>query len=246
DVYSATATSVSENADHDRRSSRRGVAGDGGRASAGDATGALDFDHADRVAGPDDSGLDGNVVRSFPNLRNVDRAIHRGGFGGRFLLRRAKIWRRNTSGQRRASARSKSRSGHRASATTIAASALTRAALFQLMMMSKCALPIFTLWILPAMCAFAGVRHFTFLYEAPTSPPGSVELENTVTWAHGPGWNDVFIREELEIGITDRVQLGIYPLDWSHRSNDGLHYDGGAVEAIYNLSNPVIDPVGIS
>ena len=102
--------------------------------------------------------------------------------------------------------------------------------------------------ILCAASASAGVRHFTFLYEAPTSPPGSVELENTVTWAHGSSEsrNDVFIREEIEIGITDRLQLGLYPLDWSHRSNDGLQYDGGAIEAIYNLSNPVIDPVGIS
>ena len=91
-----------------------------------------------------------------------------------------------------------------------------------------------------------GVRHFTFLYEAPTSPPGSVELENTVTWAHSSNANDVFIREELEIGITDRLQLGLYPLDWSHHSDGGLEYNGGAVEAIYNLSNPVIDPVGIS
>lgn len=95
-----------------------------------------------------------------------------------------------------------------------------------------------------ALDARAGVRHFTFLYEAPTSPPGGVELENTVTWAHGSNWNEVFIREELEIGITDRFQLGLYPLDWSHR--DGLQYDGGAIEAIYNFSNPVIDPVGIS
>lgn len=94
--------------------------------------------------------------------------------------------------------------------------------------------------------SFGGVRHFTFLYEAPTSPPGSVELENTVTWQHGPNWNDVFIREELEIGITDRFQLGIYPLDWSHHSENGLEYNGGAVELIYNLSNPVVDPVGIS
>ena len=99
---------------------------------------------------------------------------------------------------------------------------------------------------LPASTLFAGVRHFTFLYEAPTSPPGSVELENTVTWAHGSSWNDVFIREELEIGITDRFQLGLYPLDWSHEGGDGFHYNGGAVELIYNLSNPVIDPVGIS
>ncbi len=99
---------------------------------------------------------------------------------------------------------------------------------------------------LPAMCAFAGVRHFTFLYEAPTSPPGSIELENTFTWKHGSGWNDVFIREELEIGITDRFQLGIYPLDWSHHTDEGFQYNGGAVELIYNLSNPVVDPAGIS
>lgn len=94
--------------------------------------------------------------------------------------------------------------------------------------------------------AFAGVRHFTFLYEAPTSPPGSVELENTVTWANGSDSNDLLIREELEIGITERLQLGVYPLDWSHRSDDRFQYNGGAVELIYNLSNPVIDPVGIS
>jgi hypothetical protein len=97
-----------------------------------------------------------------------------------------------------------------------------------------------------ATSAFGGVRHFTFLHEAPTAPPGSVELENTVTWRHGSGFDDVFLREELELGVTDRLQLGIYPLDWSHRSAGGLEYNGGAVEAIYNLSNPVIDPVGIS
>src|SRR5256714_7847568 len=112
--------------------------------------------------------------------------------------------------------------------------------------MVKRALSILTFSILPAMCAFAGVRHFTYLYEAPTSPPGSVELENTVTWAHGSDSNEVFIREELEIGISDRFQLGIYPLDWSHDSDRGFEYNGGAVELIYNLSNPVIDPVGIS
>jgi hypothetical protein len=94
--------------------------------------------------------------------------------------------------------------------------------------------------------ALAGVRHFTFLYEAPTSPPGSVELENTITWQHGSNWNDVFVREELEIGLTNRFQLGIYPLDWSHHNDGGLEYNGGALELIYNLSNPVVDPIGIS
>ena len=100
----------------------------------------------------------------------------------------------------------------------------------------------------PPTAAVAGVRHFTFLYEAPTSAPGSVELENTITWAHGSSESagDVFIREELEIGVTDRFQIGLYPLDWSHQDEHGLECDAGAVELIYNLSNPVADPVGIS
>jgi hypothetical protein len=106
----------------------------------------------------------------------------------------------------------------------------------------------------PAL-SFGGVRHFTYLYEAPTSAPGSVELENTVTWARttdgGLHLDDVGFREELEIGITEHFQLGVYPLDWSHHSgsgtaDDGFSYDGGAVELIYNFTNPVADPVGIS
>ncbi len=108
--------------------------------------------------------------------------------------------------------------------------------------------PTLLLAIWPVTETLAGVRHFTFLYEAQTSAPGSVGLENTVTWAHGSSEskNDVFMREEFEIGITDHFQIGLYPLDWSHHTEDGFTYDGGAIELIYNLSNPVIDPVGIS
>jgi hypothetical protein len=104
-----------------------------------------------------------------------------------------------------------------------------------------------TLAFLPPISC-AGVRHFTFLYEAPTSTPGSVELENTITWARTPHWDDLGFREELEIGLTEHFQLGIYPLDWAyHNGNTNcFSYDGGAVELIYNLSNPVVDPVGIS
>lgn len=114
-------------------------------------------------------------------------------------------------------------------------------------------LALFVAAIFPTLSCFAGVRHFTYLYEAPTSPPGSFELENTVTWAKtsdGDNHSEEFaFREELEIGITDHFQLGLYPLDWryDHRADsNNFSYDGGAVELIYNLSNPVIDPVGIS
>jgi hypothetical protein len=111
---------------------------------------------------------------------------------------------------------------------------------------------IFVAAILPALSSFGGARHFTYLYEAPTSAPGSFELENTITWARTTGsdahLDEIGFREELEIGITDHFQLGIYPLDWAYHSGDrdGFSYDGGAVELIYNLSNPVVDPVGIS
>src|SRR2546423_3412174 len=107
----------------------------------------------------------------------------------------------------------------------------------------------------PATAALAGARHFTFLYEAPTSPAGSVELENTITWARAidgaTRLDEIGFRKELEIGITDHFQLGFYPLDWSyHNANNtddnGFSYDGGAVELIYNLANPVIDLAGIS
>jgi hypothetical protein len=107
--------------------------------------------------------------------------------------------------------------------------------------------------ILPAVSSFAGARHFTYLYEAVTSPPGSVELENTITWAQTTGaarLDKVDFREELEIGITNHFQLGLYPLDWNYRhggdEEGGFNYDGGALELIYNLTNPVVDPVGIA
>jgi hypothetical protein len=114
---------------------------------------------------------------------------------------------------------------------------------------------IFVATTLPALSSFGGARHFTYLYEAPTSAAGSVELENTITWARTIGndarLDDIGFREELEIGITDHFQLGIYPLDWAYRhgaeaDGDGLSYEGGAIELIYNLSNPVVDPVGLS
>lgn len=116
--------------------------------------------------------------------------------------------------------------------------------------MSKRALSIFLLSILPAACAFAGVRHFDFLYEAPTSAPGSVEMENWITWKRGsdPRFDQIDIRHEFEFGVTDKFQLSLYVADWNYHSpdNEGFTLSDAAVEAIYNLSNPVIDPVGLS
>jgi hypothetical protein len=111
------------------------------------------------------------------------------------------------------------------------------------------------LWLigaLPEPACFAGVRHFTFLYEAPTSAPGSVELENSLTWkrTNDPARADQLdFRHELEIGVTNKFQVSVYLADWFYQNeseHSGFGYSDSAIELIYNLTNPVLDPVGLS
>jgi hypothetical protein len=116
--------------------------------------------------------------------------------------------------------------------------------------MRKVALSVFFWSLLPAV--LAGARHFTFLYEAPTSAPGSFELENWMTWLRTTNperADELAFRHELEIGLTDRLQGSIYFADWSfqkdQRSSD-TRYSDAALELIYNLTSPVIDPIGLS
>lgn len=115
--------------------------------------------------------------------------------------------------------------------------------------MRKLALSILVLSILPA---FGGVRHFTFLYEARTSAPGSIELENSLTWKRttDPERADQLdFRHELEIGVTNRFQVSVYLADWFYKNDkehSGFAYSDSATELIYNLTNPVLDPVGLS
>ena len=103
----------------------------------------------------------------------------------------------------------------------------------------------------PLIC-FSGVRHFTFLYEAPTSAPESLELENWITWKRmtGPDRSDaVDFRHELEYGVTDKLQVSLYLADWfykNQREHSGFAYSDSAIELIYNLTNPVDDPLGLS
>ena len=109
----------------------------------------------------------------------------------------------------------------------------------------------FLLCFLP-VSAFAGARHFTFIYEATTSAPGSVEMENWVTWGrtNNPARSDeVSFRHELEFGITNNFQASVYLADWSYAmdaEHSGFSYSDSAVELIYNLTNPVVDPIGLS
>ena len=98
--------------------------------------------------------------------------------------------------------------------------------------------------------AHAGARRFTYVYEATTGRPGSVDLENWVTFAtHTPndhGFREVAFRHELEFGITDRLQASVYLADYQYERGEGASYTGSALELVYNISNPVVDPVGLA
>ena len=106
--------------------------------------------------------------------------------------------------------------------------------------------------LLAAQQASAGQRRFAYNYETLTAPKGSIELENWVTWKHADrigGNEDTWqFRHEIEWGVTDRFQLALYMADWQYDDNDDeghdARYNGTAIEAIYNLSNPNTDWIG--
>lgn len=101
--------------------------------------------------------------------------------------------------------------------------------------------------------ADAGERRFTYSYEADTTPPGIVEYEQFVTWKaskqNDSAYDQIEFRHEIEFGLTDKLQMGIYVADWRYTdgrsvSNDGARYRATAIEFIYNLTDPVTDPIG--
>lgn len=109
--------------------------------------------------------------------------------------------------------------------------------------------------LLPASQLFGGARRFTYVYEATTSPPGDVELENWVTWKTSKpddrSFDKVEFRHELEFGITNRLQAAIYIADWNYEDgasvgDPGFTYSASAIELVYNLTNPVADFLGLA
>ncbi len=101
--------------------------------------------------------------------------------------------------------------------------------------------------------AHADNRKFGYVYEVTTMPAGMWEYEQWVTWKTSKGNDSDFdrfdFRHEIEVGITDRLQLAVYLADWRYQDggsvgNDRVEYKGTAFEVIYNLSDPVADPIG--
>lgn len=91
-------------------------------------------------------------------------------------------------------------------------------------------------------------RRFTYTYEATTSPKGSWEFEQWLTWK-GYHDGDIFdFRHELEYGITDNLQIGLYLSDWSlsvpDHGSKKADWESAGAEVIYNLSDPTKDFIG--
>ena len=107
--------------------------------------------------------------------------------------------------------------------------------------------------------AFAGAaradeRVFTFSYETTTMPAGALEYEQWVTWKTDKDNDESFdrldFRHEIEYGLTDNFQIAFY-YDWRYQDGDSVGDDGEefrdvAFEAIWSLTNPVTDPLGIA
>ena len=99
--------------------------------------------------------------------------------------------------------------------------------------------------------AEGGQRRFTYSYETVTAPKGSREYEQWITWkahkADDSDYQKFEFRHELEFGLTDRLQLGLYLADWEivdDAAGSEAEYKKSAVELIYSLTNPITDPIG--
>lgn len=97
--------------------------------------------------------------------------------------------------------------------------------------------------------AEAGSRRFGYSYETTTMPAGAMELETGVTWKSGQDSDGEFdFRHEFEFGFSDRLQLAFYFADWSVEKaagkSSGAKFNDVAVEAIYNLTDPIAGTFG--
>jgi hypothetical protein len=98
-------------------------------------------------------------------------------------------------------------------------------------------------------------RKFTYSYEAKTLPQGTWEFEQWATLQSGKDggtWNTLLFREEIEYGVTDRLNGSIY-LNSKYQGNRGVPglsdessfgFQSMSTEWKYKLSDPSTDAVG--
>jgi hypothetical protein len=131
---------------------------------------------------------------------------------------------------------------------------------------------------LTGSAAFAGEGAFGWVYTLDLQPKGKFELEQKVDVTHSQAvgsYNLGSYRTEIEYGVTNDVQLGVYANAFSISSHNNYlspdvcssipctagfgvpstantsnsyhrkGIDGGSVEAIWRITNPVTSPVGL-
>ncbi len=98
-----------------------------------------------------------------------------------------------------------------------------------------------TALLLPCLPARATERRFAVSYETTTAPKGTVEYEQGIFWERGHGFDSLRFRQELEFGVTDKLQLAVYLFDFEHVREEGQSstaWAGSGIEAVYQMSDP--------
>jgi hypothetical protein len=111
----------------------------------------------------------------------------------------------------------------------------------------------------------ADERRFTYSYEPEVQPKGGLEFEQWLTLGsqrtsagsvNKENFNRWDFREELEYGVTDRLELGLYLNTRAESFRDtsvappadtsSFSFEGVSVEARYMLLNPADSPIGLT
>jgi hypothetical protein len=96
-----------------------------------------------------------------------------------------------------------------------------------------------------APVASADERRFTYVHESTVHAPGEIAYEQFVTWKTGrddrPGFNRIDLRHEIEFGVVEDFQIGLYLPDWRIEWDDAstsVRFRDVAVDGILALTNP--------
>lgn len=91
-------------------------------------------------------------------------------------------------------------------------------------------------------------RRFAYSYETTTMPKGMWEVEQWFTWKSYDDKDRFEFRHELEYGISDRLQLGLYLSDWRltipDEGESKAEWRTAGAELIYAMTDPTKDPIG--
>lgn len=102
--------------------------------------------------------------------------------------------------------------------------------------------------VLAPAASNAAERRFTYSYETTTTPKGVWEFEQWATWKSYSNRDRFEFRHELEYGLRDDLQLGLYLSDWRLTNPDEgdteVEWRTAGVELIYSMSDPTKDLIG--